>query len=375
LEATQAYERLGQIYFFANQALSGFYTALRGLNLAEAAAPSPALARLYANMCLGMALVPLHPLARMYIRLALNTARQIDHQPSLAWVLELSAIYHTGVGGWTVVDRSAGQATEISRRLGDRRRWEESLVLLASLAYYRGQFARSVGLWQQIYRSALQRGDAQVQQWSLCGQAESSLPLGRTEQACALLKRSLALPVEIADHSTDISCYGLLAVAEWRLGRAGAARTAAERGLQLIEEVSPTAFSSLEGYAGVAEIYGRLWAAGLAGKANGPGLKAKADRACKALAGFARIFPIAQPRAWLCRGHLAWMSNRPGRAEKAWQKSLAAANKLAMPYEAGLAHARMGRHAACDPSLLQENLGRAREIFSELGAVYELGRM
>ena len=52
IEAARVYERLGEIYYWFNETLPATYAALRTLNFAERAGPSPDLARAYANMCL-----------------------------------------------------------------------------------------------------------------------------------------------------------------------------------------------------------------------------------------------------------------------------------------------------------------------------------
>ena len=49
-----------------------------------------------------------------------------------------------------------------------------------------------------------------------------------------------------------------------------------------------------------------------------------------------------QPRAWLWQGLYEWLAGKPGKARKAWHKSLAAAERLAMRYEQGLAHYEIG---------------------------------
>jgi hypothetical protein len=51
---------------------------------------------------------------------------------------------------------------------------------------------------------------------------------------------------------------------------------------------------------------------------------------------------------------------------------LAAAQKLAMPYDEALAHFEIGRHASGDER--RDHLDRAADIFKRLGAEYDLQR-
>jgi hypothetical protein len=101
-------------------------------------------------------------------------------------------------------------------------------------------------------------------------------------------------------------------------------------------------------------------------------LKRQARRACCALHKFAKVFPIGQPRAYLWQGTFEWLSGRPYVARELWQKSLTAAEHLAMPYAQGLAHYELGRHLPPGAPARAGHLSQARDIFTQLGAAYDL---
>jgi hypothetical protein len=96
-------------------------------------------------------------------------------------------------------------------------------------------------------------------------------------------------------------------------------------------------------------------------------LKKLARAACKSLHRCARLFPVAQPRAWLWQGVYKWLDGKPVRARLAWGQSLAAAQRLGMPYDEALALYEIGRHAAGDEQ--GANLTGAYEIFDRLGVI------
>jgi tetratricopeptide (TPR) repeat protein len=145
-----------------------------------------------------------------------------------------------------------------------------------------------------------------------------------------------------------INSYGIMALLYWRLGQREAAQSAVEAALQWMARSSPTGFGIVHGYNNVAEVCLALWEAqegsGVGGRELESQNKANAGQACQALRLYARAFPIGQPRAWLWQGLYEWLSGRPGRAKAAWRKSLAAAERLAMPYEQALALSELGRH-------------------------------
>jgi hypothetical protein len=103
-------------------------------------------------------------------------------------------------------------------------------------------------------------------------------------------------------------------------------------------------------------------------------MKAQARRACKALFSYARVFPIGRPRAYLWQGLFEWLSGRPTQAHQLWRKSLAAAERLDMPYAQGLAHFEIGRHLPPDDPNRSKHLTQACRLFIQLGAAYDLQR-
>ena len=105
-----------------------------------------------------------------------------------------------------------------------------------------------------------------------------------------------------------------------------------------------------------------------------PNLKSNAGQTCHILRQYARAFPIGQPRAWLWQGLYYGLSGQPGQAQAAWRKSLAAAERLSMPYEQAQALYEMGRHLPANDPKRQVYLSRAAQIFSQLEAKYDLSR-
>jgi tetratricopeptide (TPR) repeat protein len=212
-----------------------------------------------------------------------------------------------------------------------------------------------------------------------------ALALGQLQAATACADQLQALfegHKKIVDEPLKISGYGALATARVHQGKLDLARQAAEQADQLIARSTPSAYQALPGYAGVAEVYLRLWEEEL--KSQIPNLKsqnpksqfrAAAGRAVKALHKFAGVFPIGRPRAWLWQGRYEWLSGNHAQARQAWRKCLAAAEKLMMPYAAALAHAELGRYADADDPERGQHLSRARDIFTQLGADGDLERL
>jgi len=165
----------------------------------------------------------------------------------------------------------------------------------------------------------------------------------------------------------NIRYYGVSSQSALQQGNLHAAKEFAQQAMAIISKVSPTSFYILEGYVGVSEVYLTAFENGK----NSEDLKF-AQRAVKALLEFGRVLPVGQPRAWLHQGLLYWVEGRQTQAFRVWEKSLALAEQLSLPYEAARAHDEIGRHLSLNDPTRQINLEKAIEIFSGLGAKLEL---
>ncbi|MBL8057878.1 MAG: AAA family ATPase [Anaerolineales bacterium] len=379
LDAARTYERLTEVYFFANETLLALDAAIRSLNLAEAAGPSPELARAYGPVGTILGFIPVHGLAQRYCRKALEMVRPMNNLSARAWVSLVTGVYYAGLGQWPTAHGLFDDVIDISRRLGDRRRLDDGLTNLAMVNYFQGEFARADELAQELYASAAQRGDADNRAWALMERIFCAQALGQLETAAAgadELQALFAGEAKIVDEPLRISVYGALASTHLRLGRLELAQAAAASAAELIAKSSPTSYPALLGYAAVAEVYLALWEAEPAAPAAARSANAAAARkAVEGLRKYAGVFPIGWARTWLWQGRLDWLAGRRGPARQAWQKSLAAAEQNLMPYAAALAHAELGRSYEPGSSERGQHLEHARALLAQLGAAADLARL
>jgi predicted ATPase len=379
LEAARTYERLTEVYFFANETVLALYAAFKSLNLAEDAGPSPELARAYAPVGTIMGFIPLHNFAQAYCRRALDMVQSVNNLSAKAWVSLVTGVYYAGLGHWGTARELFDEVVAISQRLGDRRRWDDGMTNLVMVNYFEGQFAHGEKLADDFYNSASRRGDVDNQAWALKEKAYCALALGKLDVVTECVDKLRALFAEhtrIVDEPLRIDVNGLAAIARLRQGQPALAREAADAAAQLIARSTPTSYPSLLGYASVAEVYLTLWEEERK-KSQIPNPKSQvaARQACKALHKFAGVFPIGQSRAWLWQGRYEWLAGNPAKAKQAWHKSLASAKQLGMPYAVGLAHAELGRRLNANDPERRRHLDQAREIFARLEATEDLARL
>jgi tetratricopeptide (TPR) repeat protein len=281
-----------------------------------------------------------------------------------------AGFYYAGVGKWAKAIELFDQILDISQRLGDRRLWVSAMSNLAPIHYYRGEFASGAGVAAALYAVGHdQHSQAQGLQW----QAKCLFCLGKFDEVTAHLdelQTALGEGSEIVDEAMKIGVQGLRAAVYLRQGAPQRAFEAAGLAADMAARSMPSSYGVLSGYANPAEVYLALWEAGY----PQPDLDRLARRACKLTRSFARVLPIGRPRALLWDGLYAWLAGRPDRAHEAWQQSLAAAGRLEMPYDEGLAHYEIGRHLPAGDPARAEHLARARELFERVGAAHDLAR-
>ena len=376
LEAARAYELLGLVWLLMMEAVPSLTANLRALNLAEAGGGAGELANSCATigMSAGVLLGP--AVAARYFRLGSATAQRVGNRYALGRVLHMQGLYLVGRGSWADGQRVLEEAADIFDALGDIR-WREMVVLtLGNLHQMHRRYDDSIACYEAARRTSAQRGDMQAQTWAAIGTIGALHALGRTQEALerfAEMEIMLANSFEhLSDRSSEFSVYGIRAVAHLRRGETAAARDIAAVTSRIGEQSRFLMYAALPGYTCLAELYLQLWERSCSEAAVDEESVRAAARAVRDLRRFARRFPIAQPQALLWSGLYHWLRHKPSRAQRAWKRSLAAAERLDMTHDQGLAHYEIGRHLPVADRLRERHLGQAAEIFTTIGAQYDL---
>ncbi|MCG8454962.1 MAG: AAA family ATPase [Holophagales bacterium] len=371
LEAAKAFARLGSYYYVSGRRLPFMHAMLAALNVAELAPPSPELAMSYGDVCNVAGLIPIHPLARAYVRLALDTARQVDEMATTARVLSRTGIYLTVVGDWQVLP-NLERSLALAERLGDPYQWEESAFLLGMARFFQAELAQSESLATGVVDRARRSGTLVHEIWGLGLKADCALHLGDLERCLLEADRLIERIGESEGLYRDnlIRGRGVKALALLRLGRLGEAVAEAERAWQQIEAASRSTHVALQGFVAVIEVaLARAEAAGGDGDDPRPHL-ARARAACAAFDRFVRMMPVARSRALLLESRVVRARGRSGRADSLLEQGLAEARAMALPYDEAKCLLAKGRHQSGDEA--RHGLGKAVALFEACGATWHL---
>jgi len=226
-----------------------------------------------------------------------------------------------------------------------------------------------------LYASARRQGDLQAEAWGLLDQAESLLTLGEQRRALELLTAAAPFLEKNIGKSELVWGHGLYAAVLLRAGEQDRAFAQAAAACKVATSMAPVAVYCYEGYASAAEVLLALAETpqNLRADARGQVLH-RAKQACKALAAYARVFPIARPRSSLCQGLLASLHGNEDKARQCWRSGIEAAIKLRMPYEEARLRYETARHLPQAAPERDEQLTQAREAFERLHASYDVAQ-
>ncbi|MES2571528.1 MAG: AAA family ATPase, partial [Verrucomicrobiota bacterium] len=368
-EAAHAYERVTEIHYLQNARVPSIHGAFRALNLSELLGESPELARSHGNAGILYGLLMMHGTARRHCKRARAMAAALGQLPTMAYAEFVRGVYWSTIGLWEDAGHDLTKAMAIMKQIGERHHLGESAFVHSVALSRQGHFKQSAAFAFELHSADRYRNDTQLRVWGLSWQIWCLLACDPASADLAVLEAALKTCMEprpeisVTDGDRILG-FSLLALAQWRRGEFAAARLAAEAVERLMAGTHITQYL-LEAYVALAEVYLGLWT-------RYPEEAAEIRRRTENIGGilnqFALMYPVARPRKWLVRGQYHWIKGQPRRATRAWKKAVAAAERFRMPYELAIAHAFLGRHGRMEEPARAGHLGRAAELFVQVGA-------
>ncbi len=367
-EAVDCYKILGQIYYLDGESADRIvYMTLRGLNVGEAAGPSPALACVVVNTGTLLSLLGFTRWADHYTSRAIQMAEKEGQYAAAAYVWNIMALKEAQRGNWDAARAANERTMDVIHERADYNLEAEAWVVRATINICEGNFAAAAEAWPRERALAERNGNPQILCWSLLDETDTYLGRGDTDAAGLALEAALAIPTALADGSSTIDKHRALAMTRLRQGRHAEAVEAADVVVDMVRRQAPTGYHWVDFCASAVDVYlSVLETSSAFARDNRSGLEARARRGCKLLHGLSRNFWNVRPRVWILRGLLHWHHGRYRQAVNAWQKAERIAIKKAMPFERARALLELGRHGQGDARALS----RARDIFQRLGASY-----
>jgi class 3 adenylate cyclase len=370
--AADTIERLFLVYFFANDSARLLWTVLRCTNLAEAIGrETPILIRCYTDMAAVLVSIPMRDQADHYSERAMDMVEQFpDALTDMAWAQVGTSAGLAASGQWSEIERRSGDAVEITRILGDLRRWEEATANLGLIRTIYGRFDDPEdGLYMPVLEAARKRGVRQTEGWGLTIWGMNMLYKQRFDVLDRIVE-DLAPWYENSSIGMDViarlEAVDLLVSSAQRHGDEAVVRRWLDEGFALMANMGrPTQYRVLPAVYLFTEAVLDWWRD--APDASERRLRARRVRAqLRTLASIASIFPIGVPRlAWL-RGRQAWIAGRRERALHHWRLCHERALPLEMAYDSLLSSMALARFLP-DGEEREAMREQAEELSEEMG--------
>jgi eukaryotic-like serine/threonine-protein kinase len=367
VEASLAAEKLSETYMFRNEPALAFLAALTATNAAARLGPSLVLVRGYATLSVAFGFVPWPAVVRAYAARAEETAATLRDPQAIGFVAFLRGLTALGEGRCRDARALLTKAEQLAEALQDRRRKEECITLLATVAHAEGRWLEALDRYSALAMAARQSDNAQGQVWAESGRAQCRLMLGDGEGATTIFKELSAQVQQLGDRSQQIT-HGQVALAHLLRGDAPAAREAAERMLPLIEG-QPAGYHCLYGYAATCEVLLALEERA-APPAERRALARLSAKACRALARYARIFPLGRSASLRLLGLARWLAGRRARARQLWTEAIHEALCRELPVDEARARYELARHLDRGDPSRERQIARAVAIFTALDLQY-----
>jgi class 3 adenylate cyclase len=366
-EAVCAYERIGAISYAAYQdgrIIAVAYALVAALNVAERVGPTLDLGLVYGDVGNVLGLFGLRRLARVYQRMAAQTAAQLPDAVDAARVRARGALSRLGVGDWTA-SSDLETAMALCNQIGDSYRWEENAAVRARAAIVQGDFGTAAQLGTDVRARAVANGSVVHEIWGLAIEAWVSRTRGLDERALELAKTGLHLvSASRPDRLATLDFHGVTALTHLDRSRLDAAYEAARRIVDIVASGSKLVYFCELGVSAAVETCLAIWETR---GANGSGeIRTQARELCRRLEQFARVNPPVRARAMLWQGCADWLDGRRDRAHVTWRGCLEQAERFGLPYESARAHFEIGRHLERSHPERIVHLSRAEAEFRRL---------
>jgi len=306
-----------------------------------------------------------------YSERAMDMVEQFpDALTDMAWAQVGTSAGLAASGQWSEIERRSGDAVEITRILGDLRRWEEATANLGLIRTIYGRFDDPEdGLYMPVLEAARKRGVRQTEGWGLTIWGMNMLYKQRFDVLDRIVE-DLAPWYENSSIGMDViarlEAVDLLVSSAQRHGDEAVVRRWLDEGFALMANMGrPTQYRVLPAVYLFTEAVLDWWRD--APDASERRLRARRVRAqLRTLASIASIFPIGVPRlAWL-RGRQAWIAGRRERALHHWRLCHERALPLEMAYDSLLSSMALARFLP-DGEEREAMREQAEELSEEMG--------
>lgn len=363
--AAHIYQRLAESSFFDNRPLDLLYQIIASVNLAERSGATREIVDGFGAIAVVAVAAGLRRASHYYNRRSMEITRGAGNPVDAAYGYLVDMVYWATLGVWDRQALSHAPSEQIYRQLGGAVRWQQTQSVIYTALILQGRYDEAETVLQDAKAAMNPDVPSQILSFWYCSMLDLALVRAQPlEPLIAGLEATQGSDLHRADRMRSL---GLIAKAQWRLGRRDEAAAAADAALDLVRQSLPTPYHVCDGIAALAEVYMDLWEQA----PSRSDLLRKAGEVCRALRKFARRVPVGESAAALHYGRYLYLRGRHDAAAQWWRRAAESAQRLGTAHDQGAALQWMG---GCLPTTAGggcETLRQAQAIFRRLGARHD----
>jgi tetratricopeptide (TPR) repeat protein len=376
LEVALSAEKFSERSYFVADTTPMLASALIAVNAAERLGDVPGLVHSYSNLGLVASGVGLHRLADRYFEEGRRLGTAANHYQGLAHLGYASVAHYVTTCDWKRCEQYAEEAVTIARIAGDHQITEICETVRGHWEFYTGRLEKAAETYAALRDGAHKRSNLQHESWGHAARARSLILMGRVDEALDCANKGHALLEGQDDHMSELLCCAHRTQALLHIGDLREAAEAADVTYAIAMKPAFRMWELFRGFANPAEVYLELWSQE---RTRDPLEVERMRRAVKVLLrnlrAMARHAPIVVPVTSRLEGVAACLEGDLRRGEKLLRKSAAAAARLGLPIDEGIAEYELVRRTLLDPGERSMRREHARSIFRSIGCELYLRKM
>ena len=304
-------------------------------------------------------------LARSYNARGLRAAHQANDPYLLSIAFVNKGCYEHWSGDWAAAREAYAASAHAGCELGDIRNWVTATAVARNLFLDAGKLHETLSLAAEVLEHGEQAGDRLISAWSEILRGDALCRVGRLAAGEADLRVGLAGVLEANDLADVPQTVGTLAHCLLRQGRMEEAESLIEHESERLAGADTYPYFKEQVWTASAAL--RLARLEQATAAERETARRAAEQACRRLLKNSRLSQGGFVPGYRHLGTYHWLCGHRGKAHRAWQKSLAVADRLGARYQEAQTRLEIGR---CLDD--RAELERAEALFAKMGAALDL---
>ena len=369
LNAARVYLGLSEIYYDRQDTLRSLHATFSAMRLAASSdGDSGPLATAMSQLAMVSVVVPWALRGERWKTRAIDMSNRLQDPGVAGWVHMTTGAYAFAKADFPEAERLTRTAIDSAAAARDHKCWEYSVANLGNILRLQGRFAEADVQDVLTYDSGHDRGVPQVKLWGVTGRMKNLWALNAFEAFEQSVLRARSLITDELNKlnsaaSNTIAYHVFAALYSIRRRETEAALGDLMAAVDLFDRLKDPQIYMVDPVSYVLEAGHALAGQGADPKALDRVFDVMARKSKKLV----KLYPSASARLALARGDLAEHRGDLKTAARHWQKAVTSADALRMPFDAAMAHHRLGLRGGLDGPAAEAHLGRMQACLDGLG--------